>query len=182
MIARLLTVALTIGFATAAVAAEPENPFKNAQVGDFVVYKATMSFGGMKQESKIKMLVSGKDDRNVTLRTIVEMNGMQKPASETKVDLSKPYDPLALTPGINVKDIKVEKLGAGKEKIQAAGKDYDAEWERSKVTMKLGDRDFVTEVKAWKSKTVPLGGSVRMEMKSELFNMTMELIDSGREK
>jgi hypothetical protein len=181
MIARLLSVGLIVAFATAAQPAEGDNPFKDAREGDHVVYKVSLSIAGKRQDGKIKMSVKDRKekDQTVTLSTTVEMSGRPPSTTDAYLDLSKPYDPLTLA-GINPGEVKVEKLDSGKEKIKVGGKEYDTEWERSKVTMKLGGNDFVTEVKSWRAKNVPLGGCVKLEMTNDLYTLTMELSETNR--
>jgi hypothetical protein len=104
-----------------------ENPFLNAKVGDWASYSMTTSAMGQKLEAAMKMEVTAKDDKSATLKTSMTFNGMDLPGQETKIDLTKPFDPLAMH-GHMPKDVeaKVEKTGEGKEKVKVGGKEYDA--------------------------------------------------------
>jgi hypothetical protein len=190
MLHRLMLAALAVVLLPALGLAQEkkeENPFRNAKVGDWASYTMTTSTMGQKIEAAMKMEVTAKDDKNVTLKTSMTANGMQFPGQETKIDLTKPFDPLAMQ-GQMPKDVeaKVEKTGDGKEKIKVGGKEYDAAWTKAKVTAKAGGQEIKSDVKVWTSKDVPAGGMVKMEMQSKVGEMTvdmnMELKDSGNAK
>ena len=102
-----------------------------------------------------------------------KLNGMDIPAQEQKIDLTKPYDPTktALPPGT---EAKVEKLKDGKEKVKAAGKDYECTWETYKLKAKANDMEFESEIKAWMCKDVPLM-LIKMEMAMEIVGMKIEM-------
>jgi hypothetical protein len=163
-------------------AATEENPFKKAKVGDYAEYKMTTSIGGLNIEGTIKNTVSEKTEKEATLKTTVTAGGQELPGQESKIDLSKPYDPNSTTGLPKGDEVKVEKISDGKEKIKIGGKEYDCTWEKSKIKGKANGVDLDAEVKVWTCKTVPLGGMVKMEMKSEVINMTMELTETGSKK
>jgi hypothetical protein len=164
-----------------------ENPFRNAKVGDWASYNVTTSANGQKFNAAMKMEVTAKDDKNVTFKTSMNVNGMDLPGQETKVDLTKPFDPLAMQ-GQMPKDVesKVEKSGEGKEKIKVGGKEYETNWTKVKSSIKAMGMEVNSEMKFWISKDVPVGGLVKMETSSKVGGMavdvTMELKDSGNAK
>jgi hypothetical protein len=165
----------------AARAADEENPYKKVKVGDFATYKMTTKVGGMSLEGTVTQTVSAKTDKEVTLKVTGKVNGMDIPAQEQKIDLTKPYDPTKTTlpPGA---DAKVEKVKDGTEKVKAAGKEYDCKWETYKMKAKAGGQEIEAEAKAWMSKDLALL-LVKMEMTAEIMNMkmemAMELTDTG---
>jgi hypothetical protein len=138
---------------------------------------------GMDIEGTVKMVVTAKDDKSVTMKATPTFNGMELPGQEQKIDLTKPYDPAAaggqLPKGT---DAKTKKVGEGKEKIKVGGKEYATTWMKIKVEAKVMGNEFKSDVKVWMSKDVPLGGVVKMEMKSNIADMTMELKEFGKGK
>jgi hypothetical protein len=163
-------------------AATEENPFKKAKVGDYAEYKMTTMFGGLNFEGTAKNVVSEKTEKEATLKTTIKAGDQELPGQESKIDLSKPYDPKSTATLPKGDEVKVEKISDGKEKIKLGGKEYDCTWEKSKIKGKANGVDVDAEVKVWTCKTVPLGGMVKMEVKSELFNVSMELIETGSKK
>lgn len=154
-------------------AADEENPYKKVKVGDFATYKMTTKVAGMDLEGTMTQSVSAKSDKEVTLKVTGKLNGMEIPAQEQKIDLTKPYDPTktALPPGT---EAKVEKLKDGKEKVKAAGKDYECKWETFKLKAKANGMEFEAEMKAWMSKDLPLQ-LVKMDMTMEIAGMKIEM-------
>jgi hypothetical protein len=123
-----------------------DNPFRSAKVGDFVVYKATTSYLGMDFESDVKVSVIAKDEKEATIRyALVEKND-SVPDQEGKIDLTKPYDPVATTLGN--KEGKYERIAEGKEKIKVGGKEYDTTWISTKAVYEVDGKTFVREGKA----------------------------------
>jgi hypothetical protein len=158
-----------------------DNPYKSAKKGDWVSYKMTTSFGAFKSEGTMKQLVTDKDEKSVTLKISMHLMGMDLPAQEQKIDLTKKYDPnTGSIPGAG--NAKVEKLGSGKETVEVGGKKYECEWVKSKVTIDANGMKIESETKLWTSKSAPLSGLVKMESKLAQGGTTMELTDSGAEK
>jgi hypothetical protein len=170
---RLVALLLAAAAPLAACAADEENPYKKVKVGDYATYKMTTKVMGQTIEGTVTQTVSAKDDKEATLKVTGKVNGMDIPAQEQKIDLTKPYDPTktAVPPGT---DAKVEKLKDGKEKIKAAGKEYDCKWETYKVSGNAMGIEMKAEVKVWQSKDMPLQ-VVKMEMTAEFAGMKMEM-------
>jgi len=170
---RLFAALLVAVAPLAARAADEENPYKKVKVGEFATYKMTTKVAGQTLEGTITQTVSAKDDKEATLKVTGKLNGMDIPAQEQKIDLTKPYDPTkaAVPPGT---EAKVEKLKDGKEKVKAGGKEYDCKWETFKVTGKAMGIEMTSEVKVWQSKDLPLQ-VVKMEMTAEIAGMKMEM-------
>lgn len=170
-----LVAALLVAAAPLAVrAAEEENPYKKVKVGDYATYKMTTKVAGQTIEGTLTQTVSAKTDKEATIKVTGKVNGMDIPAQEQKIDLTKPYDPTktAVPPGT---EAKVEKLKDGKEKIKAAGKTYETKWETYKVSGKAMDIEMKATVKVWQSKDLPLQ-MVKMEMDAEFAGMNMEMM------
>lgn len=177
-----LFAALLIAVApVAARAADEENPYKKVKVGEFATYKMTTKVMGMAIEGSITQTISAKDDKEATLKVTGKVNGMDIPAQEQKIDLTKPYDPTKAAVPTGT-EAKVEKLKEGKEKIKAGGKEYDCKWETYKVTGKAMGIEMSAEVKVWQAKDLPLQ-MVKMEMTAEAagqkIEMEMELTETG---
>src|SRR5262245_37365354 len=178
---RKLALVLAIGLAPLVARAEDkENPFKNAKKGDWVSYKTKAQFGDFKSEGTMKQTVTDKDDKSVTLKIATNFMGMDLPAQEQKIDLTKPFDPSSsAVPGGKA---KVEKMESGKETIEVDGKKYECEWVKSKVTVEANGMKIESESKVWMSKQAPLSGMVKMESKLQQGSMTVELSGSGGDK
>ena len=170
-------------------AADEDNPYKAAKVGDFATYTMTTKFGGFSIDGTVIQTVTAKSDKEATIKVTGSVNfgGNKKdiPVQEQKIDLTKPFDP---TKGANLPagaDVKVEKGKEGKEKITLNGKEYDCTWTTYKVKGKAMMQDIDADVKVWMSKAVP-SGMAKMTMSTEIggqkMDMTMELKETGNKK
>jgi hypothetical protein len=164
----------------AARAEDKEHPYKNAKKGDWIAYKMTTSVMGNNIEGTLKQTVADKDDKSVTIKITGKFMNFDVPPQEQKIDLTKPYDPSKAAPG--AENAKVEKVDSGKETLEIGGKKYECEWVKNKIAADVNGMKFESEVKIWLAKSAPLGGMVKMEMKSKQTDMTMEMTDSGTEK
>lgn len=180
-------VVLAGGLTLSGVAADVENPFQNAKVGDYVRYKFSMENGSGKPLATVKHSVKARTEKEVTLLEEVETEGAQKKeqGKEIKIALDKPYNPLATTS--EGKPVKVEELEKGTETIKAAGRDYACTWVKCKTTLAKDGKDMVSIVKMWTSKEVALGGAVKTESQIEQgapgnakLKTVMDLIESHR--
>lgn len=159
-----------------------DNPFKKAKVGDYLAYKMKTSVMGNNIEATMKQTVTAVSEKEASFKTVAVVNGMNFPAGpETKIDLTKPYDPTAAALQKNPNG-KFEKSGEGKEKIKIGEKTYECNWLSGKLVAEAKGIKINSDVKVWFTKSVPMSGMVKMEMKSDLANVTMELTDSGNEK
>jgi hypothetical protein len=173
----------------AARAADEENPYKNAKIGDYATYTMTTKVAGISVNGTIMQKVTKKDTKEATIEVTgtIEFNGnkMDIPAQTQKIDLTKPFDPTkgAQLPG--GAEAKVEKGKEGKEKIKLNGKDYDCTWTTYTVKAKVMNQDIDAEVKAWTAKDVPTG-MVKMTMTADIggqkMEMTMELKETGNKQ
>ena len=187
MSARVLACVVAVLVAPCAFAADEENPFKKVKVGDYANYKMTNKIAGMTLEGTMTQTISAKTDKEVTVKVTGKVNGMDIPAQEQKIDLTKPYDPTkgggANLPGGG--EIKAEKDKDGKEKVKVGGKEYDTTWTTYKVKIKVMDQEITGEMKTWMSKDVPMG-MVKMVMTADFagqkIEMTTELKETGNKK
>ena len=186
---RLLAAAFAVCLAPLAAAAQDENPYKNAKVGDFATYKMETKVAGFTVAGTMTQTVTAKNDKEATVKGSgkISLNGkdMDIPATEQKIDLTKPYDPTKLGGGGGLPpgtEAKLDKLKDGKEKIKVAGKEYETTWTTYKMKAKAGGMDIDADLKVWMSKDIPMG-MAKMEMKAEFagqaMNMTMELTETG---
>ena len=184
MRARLLAALSLLAVVPIAVAADEENPYKKTKVGDYATYKMVTKVAGMNLEGTMTQKCTAKSDKECTIKVEVNVNGMDVPAPEQKIDLTKPYDPTkaAFPDGT---DAKIEKLKDGKEKIKVGGKEYDAKWESYKVKIKANGMEIDAEMKSWTSNDIPMF-MAKMEMTAEVAGMKieveMELTESGNKK
>ncbi len=161
-------------------AADEENPYKSAAVGDWADYKMT----GHGARGTTKMTVIAKDDKQVTieLKTDLTSGKKMKTTVQTKtIDLTKKYnslgDGVVNEEGV---DVKLEKLGEGAEKINVGEREFDTKWTKTRTTQTFNNKTFVTNFKIWSSKDVPLGGMVRMDTTTSAGTTRLELIGSSK--
>lgn len=190
MTIRLIVAAVALGFAPVAVrAADDDNPYKAAKIGDYVTYKMSMKIAGGNIPGTITRTVAEKSEKEATIKTAMSFNFngkmMAVDVPDEKIDLTKPYDPTKANlnlPG-GGGDIKAEKLKDGKEKIKVNGKDYDTTWTSYKLKGKILEQAFEGEAKAWVTKDISTG-LVKMEMTADIgaagkIEMTMEMTENG---
>ncbi len=172
---------------------EEENPFKKAKVGDYATYKmeGKVGVGGMNFEisGTVTQTVIEKDDKKAVIEIETDIPGLpvKPPKQKQEIDLTKPFDPSKLSGGAQIPgggELKLEKGKSGKEKVKVGGKEYETNWETVTGKTKLPDPigEIEMNIKTWTSKDVGLGGMVKMEMKSNLMDMVMELKETGSKK
>src|SRR5207253_10420095 len=142
----------------------------------------TTSIGGNNIEAAMKQTITAVSEKEATFKIVAMVNGMTIPAGgDTKIDLTKPYDPASAAMQKNPKG-KFEKTGEGKEKNKIGDKTYDCNWMSGKLVAEAMGIKLNSDVKVWFAKSVPMSGLVKMEMKSDLANVNMELTESGNAK
>jgi hypothetical protein len=176
LIAAVLAIAVT---PLVARAADDENPYKKAKVGDYATYKMTTKIGGIAAEGTLTQTVSAKSDKEATITTTGKITamGMDIPVPEQKqtIDLTKPFDPTQATgnlpPGT---EVKVEKVKDGTEKLKLGDKTYETKWESLKMKAKVNAMEFEADMKIWQAKelSIPM---VKMEMTAEIGGQKMEV-------
>jgi hypothetical protein len=158
--------------------ADDDNPYRKAKIGDWVSYKMT----GKNMEGTTKMTVVSKDDKEVTFEvaSIYSFMGKEQvaPVQTMKIDLTKSYDAISAA-NLKANNVKIEKLDEGKEKIKAAGKEFETKWTNLRATTKVGEQAIVTEYTMWFSKDVPLSGLVRMDTTSGEVTTRLDLTGTG---
>jgi len=174
----------------AARAADEENPFKNAKVGDYAVYTATTKFAGNNIDGTFTQTVTAKTDKEATIKGVIVINlggKEQKVEQEEKIDLTKPYDPSksggASLPGGG--ELKAEKDKDGKEKLKVAGKEYDTTWTSYKIKVKVMNQEIPGDMKVWVAKDMPLGMVkmvVNLEFGGQKIEAATELKETGNKK
>ncbi len=162
-------------------AAEDDNPFKKVKEGDWAKYSMTMDRGGFKSVGDMTRTVTAKSDKEVTITTIMTLDGRKSLPRDEKFDLTKPYDPIWLH-GLNGTDARIEKVGEAKEKVKIGTREYDCTVIKSKTRSKVGGIEYKTDNRLWTSKDAPLGGMVKMEVLGERgapANTWLEFKESG---
>jgi len=188
MLLRSLVALMALAIAPFAIrAADDDNPYKNAKVGDYVKYTLSTKVGPFAQDGTVTQTVTAVTDKEVTVKATMKIGETEVPIPETKIDLTKPFDPTKAGGG-NIPgggDAKIEKLKEGKEKIKVGGKEYDCVWTTYKFTAKAMGIEIEGDMKAWTSKDVP-AGMVKMTMNATFAKndmvMTMEISEYGNMK
>lgn len=188
MTARLLVTALALcSFASVTRAADDDfNPYKGVKVGDFATYKLNVTIGELKIGGTTTQTVTAKTDKEVTVKVVNIVNGMETPPMTETIDITKPFDPTKIGGGLGQGiQAKVDKLKEGKEKVKVAGKEYDCTWTTYKVKAMAMGMNIDADTKVWMSKDIQMG-IVKLEMTADLMNqkmeMTMDLTDTGNKK
>jgi len=182
---RALAVVLVLtGGPFLATAADEEHPYKKLKVGDYFTYKMMVKIGDKSMEGSLTKTVSAKSDKKIVLRQTGKLDGMDLPSEEQEVDLSKPFDVTGGAVPSGTKDAKVELVTDkhGKEKVKAAGKDYDCEWITLRVKGKQDGLDMTADVKMWLSKECSLWvvkQEIQMEAAGMKFEIQIDLAESG---
>lgn len=179
---RMIAAALALAVAPAGRAADEENPYKKAKVGDYVTFKMATKISGVTLEGTVTQTVVAKDDKEATIELTGKVNNTDIPPQKQTIDLTKPYNPSASTGLPAGVAAKVEKVKDGKEKVKLGTKDYDTTWETYKVKLNAAGTDFDAELRVWQDKSLALP-MVKMEMSATVMdnpiNVTMELTDTG---
>ena len=189
MLVRSIAVLALVAAPFAARAADDENPYKNAKVGDYATYKMTTKIANFNVDGTITQSVTAVTKEEVTVKATGKVklgdNEMEIPAQEQKIDLTKPFDPTKVGSLPGGADAKVEKGKEGKEKVKVGDKSYETTWTTYKVKAKAMGQEIDADVKAWMAKDVP-GGMVKMTMTAEVagqkMEMVMELTETGNKK
>ncbi|MBP3959560.1 hypothetical protein J8F10_30315 [Gemmata sp. G18] len=190
MLVRSLSVLALVLAPVVAHAADVENPYKGAKVGDFAVYKMTTKVGDFNIKGTVTQTVTEKSDKEVTVKGTgtVEFNGnkMDIPAQEQKIDLTKPFDPTKAANLPGGAEAKVEKGKEGKEKIKVGDKEYSTTWTTYTAKMKVMGQEIEADLKTWMAKDVAAGGMVKMTMTAKIagqdMDILMELTETGNSK
>lgn len=183
---QLLASAFALVLAPVAARAEDENPYKNSKVGDYAIFKITISAAGQEIAGTIVQTVKARTEKEVTLTVAATLNGMEVPAQEQKIDLTQPFDPakyLNLPGGGN---LKIEKGKEGREKIKVAGKEVESNWMTFSAKGKANGFDIDAEIKVWISKELKGAPIVKMESTMSYSGMKqnakMEVTEIGSKK
>jgi hypothetical protein len=176
LLRRLTILLLLLAFGLAAAppcrAADPENPFKKSAVGDWASYKSSQKSGGTSNEVVVKMTVSAKDHKEVTLKVTITIKDPVKDqviaGQDLKIDLTKPFDPTSFhslplangPPEVKLGDEAKETIAIGKTR-------YECKVINKALTFTAPKKNAVTtyEFKIWTSDDAPFGGLVKMEVK-----------------
>jgi hypothetical protein len=155
-------------------AAQEENPYQAAKVGDWASYaKVTQSAAGP-IESAQKRTVTAKDDKSVTVTIESTVAGKKTVKPPVKILLDEPLDHTGHRGG------SAERMGEGDEVLTVNGQPYPCHWVQTRITVTEGENKVRTESKVWVCKTVPLSGVVKIESATEGTATTITLSGFGR--
>ena len=156
-----------------------DNPFKKAEVGDWVSYEMKVDAGGQTFTTTMKQTLKEKTTKEATVAVEVTAQGRTF-NQEQKIPLDKPYDPAEMAKQQGGGQADVKKMGEGKDTIEVGGKKYNCTWMQLKVTVKQFNLE--TTSKVWMSSEVPLSGLVKMETDIMGRKMVMEMTGHGKAK
>jgi hypothetical protein len=158
-------------------------PFRNIKIGDYANYRVTTFVMGKESYSTdFKVIVTARDGDIITVKMTGMRDGKELVSDTTKYDSSKPFDPavaFALQEGVKA---KFETKANGKERAKIGDKTYDCNWVSGKVVIEFEGSKEESAAKFWISdKIVPLG-LIKAEMKSDLDDTRLQIVDYGNEK
>jgi hypothetical protein len=156
-----------------------DNPYRKANVGDWVSYEMKINVGGQSITSTMKQTVKAKTDKEATVEVEATAPG-QNFKQEQKIPLDKPFDPTEMAKQQGGPNADVEKISEGKDSVTVGGKKYDCKWVKLKVKVKQFNIESTSTV--WFSSDVPLSGLVKMEAEVMGQKYVMELTGSGKGK
>jgi hypothetical protein len=136
-------------------AADDENPYKKAKVGDFAKYAVKGKLGFLPLDGVVTQTVTEKSDAEATLKIVLTASGVETPFPDQKIDLSKPLDPTKGFALPKLGSAALEKLKSGKEKVRVGSKEYDAEWTTYKLKVTHKGIESEGDLKVWASPEVP---------------------------
>ncbi len=185
-------VAIIVALAPVALAAPvpegakpvPEvHPLKDARVGDFATYGMTIKIKDHFIYGCMSQTITAKTDKDITIETAMSINNNPCSSSCSKhtIDFTKPFDPTAQhsTPEVGTRFVKGK---TGTEKLDLAGKEYEADWTGYRVAKKNDVREYEQDLTIWRAKSVP-GFYAKIEVNClDGTVATYELTETGRKK
>ncbi len=147
--------ALAVCLSPLAVRAD-DHPYQNTKPGDYATYKMKVKIDTLEIDGNVTQTVIAKTDKDVKLKVVASVGGMEAPAQEQTIDLSKPFDPTnlgQLPPGLQV---TVEKSKESKEKLKVGTKEIECTLTTYKVKGKANNQDIDVDVKVWTAKEVTM--------------------------
>ncbi len=163
--------------------AADDNPFKAAKVGDWTEYKVvSKAKSGPTAEATQKFTLTAKTEKAATIKVVLKVKDLDS-TQDIQIDLTKPFDitqgPIPEQPSKSG-GLKMEKVKEGTESVTVAGKEISCTFTKMKVSGTNNKREsFENELTVWVGKGVPLSGIAKLQMKTALFELTMELSDYG---
>lgn len=184
-----LIAALILMSGAAALAADEANPYAKAKVGDYATYKMTTKVAGIPVEGMLTQTVTAViDGKEVTISVsgMVGNQELQGKVPDTKVDLTKPFDPTksagTLSPGTAMQVEKVKEDKERVEKLKVGTTEYGAKVETYMLKVKAGGMEFPARMKIWQVKEVPVP-MAKMELIADVaeqrLEIQMELLEIG---
>ena len=159
------------------------HPLKDAKVGDFATYNMTIKIKDQFIYGCMSQTITAKTDKDIAIETAMSINNnpCSSSRSEHKIEFAKPFDPMAQlgAPGVGTRFVKGK---TGTEKLDLAGKEYEADWTSYRVTKKNHLREYEQDLTIWRAKSVP-GFYVKIEVNClDGTVATYELTETGRKK
>lgn len=130
MLLRAVAVVALVLAPVAARAADDDNPFKRAKVGDYAKYSVVVKNPRGEQKSARTQTVTATGDKELALKSVDFIDGKEVPnrKPDQKIDLTKPFDPVSAGEGSAGANLKWEKHKDGTEKLKVDGKEYECTW------------------------------------------------------
>ena len=187
------TAAIVVALASVALRAAPVpvgakpvpevHPLKDARVGDYATYNMTFRIKDQFIYGSMSQTITAKTDKDITIETALSINGTptSSSCSKHKIDFAKPFEPMGQHSAPEV-GTRFAKGKTGTEKLDLAGKEYEADWASYRVTRKNHIREYEQALTIWRSKTLP-GFYFKLEVNCLDGQVaTYELTESGRKK
>ena len=162
-----------------------ENPYRTAKVGDYAVYKMNVSLAGIPVGGNMAKVVTAMTDTEATVTLYMNLGTEKAMPSDSKIDLTKPFDHTKLDGLGSAPDAKLEKVADGKERMVVAGRGVQATWATLKFSGKIQGNPFSGEMKVWMSKDLPHGiakAQLVGTLAGQKFTTEIELVETGNNK
>lgn len=162
-------------------AADSDNPYKRARVGDWVSHVQTKEVAAMKLAltKTVKLTVKARDEQTATIVVEEEdpsslvIDGIpqvQRSSHEVQIPLDQPFaayaDPLIGSMADPMfPEPKYSKVASGEERVTISGKAFACQWAETK--MSAGSQNMGIEAsgvnRSWYCPEIPLHGTARSE-------------------
>ena len=166
-------------------AADDDNPFRKAKVGDYAKYSGAFQTGSFGRGFVRVQTVVAVNERELTLRTNPVYEGKELPTKtpDQKIDLTKPFN-AATTDDANANLVKWDKQKSGTDKLKVGNTEYDCTWTTYKAVSANPNTEVTGELKVWMSKDVPfvMKRTLKMTVGTVEIVYEMEMIELGNKK
>jgi hypothetical protein len=161
-------------------AADLENPYKRAKLGDYATYAAVAQSPLGESKTNRSVIITAVGERQVSVKIVIERDGKGTPPTqvEQKIDITKPFNPGT------AEDVNFvwERLKEGKGKLTVGNKEYECTWITYKpVVPRDSSLKPEGERTIWISKDLPfiVKDTLKMRVGTDDISESMQLIGIG---